>query len=808
MAIVKYISSKPAVVGAILAALAIALGSCAPPAEKAAGYLADGRLLFKSGDVMSAQLELRSAIQLEPNNAEARYLLAVINEQFGNYDKVLGDLQIAVESDPNFVDARVMLGNYYSFGGFAKQAKEQADAAIKLAPGRDDVRLLNARAWYLAGNRAKALGETTTALSLNPARRESISFAAALHAESGDIQASLATIDQGIKDVERDDVEALRRARIALLRFAGQSDDVESELRKMGRAYPDSPAYHIALVRLLVDSGRADEAELVFRDLVERDPDNAKWRIQLAGLLVKLDKTKDAETALKNAIAENPKSTTLRLALGGFYELAGRPDDAARAYTNVAENRPRSDDGLAARNRIAALNIGIDNEKSRVLFNEILRDAPDNVEALLYRAAFSFQRDRPNEAIADLQIALANQPTSKRGLLLLARSHLRAGDAAQAENTYRALLTLSPEHRVAANELAVLLGNRGDTEEAEALLRQTLQAAPGDTGASRNLVKALLMQQDFASAAAEAQRIIGLGESSGVAEYQLAEALRAQADSDRAIAAYQESLRKNPGAAEPLNRLIELLVTTGRTAEAVAYLEMHRADHPDDIAAALLLSDVYRRAGRNDDVRAILDNIISRRPDIVGAYIGLAALHTEASNERVAILSKGLKHNPGDERLSIALGSTHKRRQEYEKAIAVYEQVMRQENSSDYIANNLTSLLLDYRTDIESYQRALQIASRFSQADSHPISLGVLGWAHYRNNQYGQAVFYLERAVAGAGQNPLLRYYLGMAYFRDGNTVGAQQELQNAIEQANAAGATFVGFSEAEEVLISLRAAG
>ena len=37
---------------------------------------------------------------------------------------------------------------------------------------------------------------------------------------------------------------------------------------------------------------------------------------------------------------------------------------------------------------------------------------------------------------------------------------------------------------------------------------------------------------------------------------------------------------------------------------------------------------------------------------------------------------------------------------------------------------------------------------------------------------------YLERAVAGAGQVPLLRYHLGMAYLANNNTAGARQELQ------------------------------
>jgi hypothetical protein len=38
-----------------------------------------------------------------------------------------------------------------------------------------------------------------------------------------------------------------------------------------------------------------------------------------------------------------------------------------------------------------------------------------------------------------------------------------------------------------------------------------------------------------------------------------------------------------------------------------------------------------------------------------------------------------------------------------------------------------------------------------------------VGWAYYRNGDFFTAVRYLERAVAGAGQVPILRYHLGMA---------------------------------------------
>jgi len=40
----------------------------------------------------------------------------------------------------------------------------------------------------------------------------------------------------------------------------------------------------------------------------------------------------------------------------------------------------------------------------------------------------------------------------------------------------------------------------------------------------------------------------------------------------------------------------------------------------------------------------------------------------------------------------------------------------------------------------------------------------------------------LERVVATAGQVPLFRYHLGMAYVAVGNPAGAKQQLKQAVE--------------------------
>ncbi len=782
------------------------VASCASPEEKASVYLQKARQFYTAGDLIHARVELRNTLQVQPRNAQALYLMAQVNEREEDYPAVLGNLQMAVEADPKYVDARVKLGNYYAVGRKVAETRAEADAAMALAPNSPSVRLLNAWAFYVAGDRAQALEEVVNTLRLDPKRRDAVTLKASLHAEAGRFAEALAAIDEGIRVADKADAENLRRVRVALLVQAGQPEQAEQDLKRLVADFPAVPAYDVALARLLVSQNRTAEAEERIRSLIARDPDNAEWRVQLAGLLVNQRKSGDAEAGLVQAVRENPASGAMRFALAGFYETNQRLDEALKVYEAMLAAGTKPEEALAARNRIVALTMRTDEKRARALVSEILADAPANVDALVYRAAFSFKDQRLGEAVADLRSALVRQPDSQRALLLLARTYVSKGEAALAEDAYRKLLALNPAGAQARSELAAVVSGRGDLKEAETLLRDALAFAPGDQASSSGLITALMSQGDLKGAESEARRMVSLGEQTGLASYQLGVALQLQNNDEQAIAAYKQALQKNPTIDQPLTDLVRLLTTTGKAREAEAYLDQHLKEHPDQLTAKILLAMVYRDSGRPGLARKLLTDIVAAQPAATGAWIGLAGLAPPESGERLSVLENAHARNPGDPQLGLALGSAQEKRQAYEAAIRVYDEVIEAGGGSDFIVNNLVVLLLDVRRDQASYARALKLAGRFAEGARHPFNLGVLGWAYYRNGQFGSAVQFLERAVAASPEAvPQLRYYLGMAYLKAGNPAGARQELQQAVDNAAATSSRFSGLDEAQAALRTLR---
>jgi tetratricopeptide (TPR) repeat protein len=664
--------------------------------------------------------------------------------------------------------------------------------------------VLNARVLLLEGDAEAALREAEAALELAPGNREAVTLTALLTARAGDLDRSMQIIDEGIEAAAAGDIEPIRQSRVSILAEMGERERGLAELERLVADYPDRLSYQMALAELYLGNGRDAEAEALIRDLVARDPDNAQWRVRLANILVRQQRTADAEASLQQAVRERPDQMSLRLALASFYEQTGRTTEAVAVYNEVATLEPRTADGFAARNRIAALKVGTDDAAAREGVDEILTDAPDNADALLLRAALRIGDDDIAGAIADLRLVLVKRPTSKRALLGLARAQLLNGNESLAEEAYRRVLAVDPANTSATRELAVLVGNRGNTEEAETLLRQALRIEPDNPDASRNLVRALMIQQDFEAAEAEARRMVSQGGAAGVAEYQLGQALEAQQDVEGAAEAYREALDKAPLADVPLTSLTRLLVNNDREQEAEALLVDHLAAHPTHLQARYLLAEIYARRGNMAAAERMYRDVLQQQPEAAGAYIGLAGLYPPGSDERLAVLEEGAQAFPADAQLGLARGATLESRGDYEAAISAYEIALRA-NDNDVVANNLAALLLDYRSDAESHQRALELASRFEgRADRHPLNTALLGWAYYRNGDYAKATRYLEQAVAAAQQLPQLRYYLGMAYLKNGNRAGARQELAMAVDAAEASGAPFQGLDDAREALAAL----
>ena len=73
-----------------VAAVLLLVGACDDPAEREQSFMDSAKSLYEAGDHDKARLDFRNALQINPNNVDARYHVALIDEQKGDLQAALG----------------------------------------------------------------------------------------------------------------------------------------------------------------------------------------------------------------------------------------------------------------------------------------------------------------------------------------------------------------------------------------------------------------------------------------------------------------------------------------------------------------------------------------------------------------------------------------------------------------------------------------------------------------------------------------------------------------------------------------------
>lgn len=781
---------------------ALMLVACGSPEKRAADYLVKAQEFYDAGDYVKARLEAQNAAQVEPKNSKARYMLAEIAEQQQEYQQMFGHLMVVVEDDPANVEARLKLGTLFFLGQNWEEAGKQSAELLKLAPNDARIRLLNARVLIQKGDREGGLAEVATALKLDPDNVDAILLRAAADAIEN-LDAGLATLDTAITRLPADKTRQLRELRVIMLAQGKRTDEVETGLRELSRDFPKEQGYQFQLAQFYASQGRLDEADQLLKKVTELDPKDADTQLGYVQFLATQRDVDKAEAALKSFITTNPDAGKLRLALGQLYESTERVDQARQTYAELAKHSPKSVEGLAGRNRMAALDIrGNKVEAGRAEIESILKDAPDDANALLLRSGLRFADGKFDDAIGDLRLVLRKQPDNDRALLLLAQAYVRKNDLALAKDTYRRLLEVAPDSADGLQQLAVLYVGDKEFGEAEALLRKRLEKKPDDLIASGRLVEILMAQGQTAKAEEEARRMTALTNQTGVGDFSLGRVLAQKKDYNAAAAAFQKSVNAREGDPLPLEGLVRSLLAAGKKDEAISALNEQLDNSNNQLFAKFLLGGIYGQQGDQSKAEAYLEDVLKEKPDSVVAWASLAGTYKDR-DKRIDVYQRGVKAVPGNAELSMLLATEYEQAGRFDDAMKVYEGLLK--TSPKYLpaVNNLAALLLDQRTDKASYARALELAKALEGTDN-PAMMDTLGWAQYRSGNFTEAVSVLERVVAKAGQFAVFRYHLGMAYLGAGNKVGAKQELGEAVAKADG---DFPGLAEARTTLDKLNKA-
>jgi tetratricopeptide (TPR) repeat protein len=764
--------------------------------ERGKHYLAEDNL-------DKASVEFRNALQIEPKNPEALYLNGTLAEQRGNVREAVRLYQAAIDLKPAGEEPRAALARLLVLAGASQQALEVIGPGLIEHPDSSDLLAARAAAGHQLKDDVDAVKDAEHAVQLQPANENAIAVLAGLYSAGGERERALSLVSDAVSRAPAS--VDLHRVLSNLYIADGQAQKAEEQMRKIIEIKPHEVGWRLLLASHYAQLKRMDEAQGVLLKAVQDLPSSDRAKLELVNFIAARRSREQGEKILRDFLAREPDNDDLRIGLGALLQRAGATGEAIATYQEVIRRRGTASKALAARDRIAAIQLSQHHlQEAQSLVSEVLNKSPHDGDALILRANIELERNDPADAVVDLRAALRDQPRSVSLHRTLARAYLLKGDHALAEEALRAAVELAPQEAVLKIELAQVLLQTDRAAQAVTLLEQTLQQSPGNSPLTEVLAQAYLAKRDLARARATAEDLQRLLPDSPKGYY--VAGLIAQEDHrmQDAQKSYERALELKPGAAEILAALARLALARGDATPAIGRLQAAIEHDPQNVQLIDLLGELYLAAKDLPRAAELFKRALSIDPQWWLAYRSLAQTRLASGDPAGAMreYEDGIKAAPAQPQLTMELAGLYEKQGRIDEAIARYEALGKHAPRLEPLAdNNIAMLLATYKSDQASLDRARELTAGFITSDNSSM-LDTNGWVRYKRREYQDAMAVLERALERAPDSRVIRYHLGMTEIKLGQLERARTDLERALSGS----AEFAGVEEARATLASMTA--
>ena len=629
--------SKPLIALPIVLA-ALALAGCGD--ESPEKRVAAAKEYLQKKDTKAAVIEIKNALQANPELGEARYLLGSTLLAEGNVVAAEVELRKALQAKyaedavvPDLARSMLMLGQAKKLideFGATKLAKPAAEASLQTTL---------AAAHAALGKTEQAQAALDAALAADATSAPAVLVSARQKAGARDFDGALAVVE-GVITREPANTEAWKLKGDLLLYTKNQPDEALAAYRKALEVDAKYGPAHVAILSLLLQQGKTDdaakqleqlksfaanspqvkffEAQLAYQNkdfkrvrelaqpLLQQAPGNAQL-LQLAGAAeLQLGAVAQAEIYLAKAVQLAPQLAPARRLLIATYLRSGQPAKALAALNAAAGKDGNLEPGLYSLAGEVYLQSG-DAKKAEEYFAKALKLDPDSARKRTAVAITHLASGQTAGALDELQDIAASDAGVTADLALVS-VHVRRKEFDQALAAVAKLEAKQPDKPIAAN------------------LRGRIQLAQKDNAAARkSFERALEIDPNFFAAAAS-----------------LAAMDLADKKPDDAKKRFETLLAKNPKNGPALLALAQLAAVNGAGKDEVAALLSKAVDaNPTDAAPRLLLIDLLLRHKDNKQALSVAQNAVTALPDSADLLSALGRVQQVSGDVNQAIATYG-----------------------------------------------------------------------------------------------------------------------------------------------------------------------
>jgi tetratricopeptide (TPR) repeat protein len=324
--------------------------------------------------VPKAMEQIRQALKINPNAAEACNNLGYAFQRLNRFEEAMTWHQEALRLFPDFAEARNNLGADLQQLGRLEEAEFQYREVLRINPHLAEAHSNLGDVLLKKGKVEESLAHINTALRIDPAYPDA-------HNNLGGV-----------------------------LQRMGKTEEAAAQYQAALRLKPDYPEAHNNLGAVLSRMGRFEEAMAHHLEALRLRPDFAGAYYNLGNALLQSGRLEEAVIRFREALRLNPNFIEAHNNLGAALESSGRLEEAVAEYRQALEIEPgsaRTHDNLG----YALLRLGRVPEAVNS-FKEAKRLQPDYAPASYNLGNVLFGMGRIQEAVIQYQEALRYEPGS------------------------------------------------------------------------------------------------------------------------------------------------------------------------------------------------------------------------------------------------------------------------------------------------------------------------------------------------------------------------------------------------------------
>ena len=325
-----------------------------------------------------------------------------------------------------------------------------------------------------------------------------------------------------------------------------------------------------------------------------------------------------------------------------------------------------------------------------------------------------------NKRLRKRHIPLNRSPFDILAELKKALQYHQSGQLHKAQEIYKTILDINPNHSDSLHLLGVIAHQAGKSDIAVNLINKAIQNNPKNAVYYYNLGYVFLDQGDSVEAASCFQKALDIRPDYAEAYHNLGYAFHDQGRLVEAISYYQKALNIKPDYAEAYNNMGNAFRDQGNSVEAISCYQKAVEIKPDFVEAYNNMGNAFRGQGKLVEAISSFQKALNIKSDYAEAYNNMGNAFQDQGDllQAISCYQKALEIKPDYSKAYTNMGNAFRDQGKLVEAISCYKKALEIQPEFAGAYTNMGNAFQDQGKSVEAiscYQKALEIKPEFAE---------------------------------------------------------------------------------------------